>query len=1132
MAWWSSGKRQASGSLNGPNRTVPVLDKGDEAFCNNMVITSHYTAANFLPKNIIEQFSKPANCYFLFLSILQTLPRVTTTFHVPTILVPLVCIVIVNAIKDAIEDWRRHASDREENDRATLTMAGPNSGTFAKSTWADIRVGNMIVVKANEYVPADLAIVASAHDEGHVFIETANLDGETNLKTKQAPAALAATLGTHKDLDMASRSAASLRGNIECEHPNEFLYTFVGTLNATAGQEAQKTPLSEENVLLRGCKVKNVAWAIGIVVFTGRETKIMMNAKEMKGRKMSHLERDVGKFTVCIGLTQVFLCVIAAAVNAWYETTEKHLGKTYLNLTSSPGGSPDNAVLLFIISFFRMLILFSNFIPISLLVSMDFVKLIQVAFFFSDEEMVHMDIHCTPRTWNLNEEMGQIDYVFSDKTGTLTCNVMDFRKFCVKGVTYGEGMTEIRRNVMMKKGLAVKEPPKTTGGRQTPHVDLVDTSLEDILNTKRSKQYMDVREFLLHLAINHEVICELGQDGSLGYSASSPDESALCYGARHFGFTFQARDPKGITVQLDTGDVIKVRILAILKFNSTRKRSSVIAQFQDAAPGGQTRERLVIYTKGADSVVMARLRDQKSPETLKTFETLTELAEDGLRTLCLAGKDLSKAELDTFMKKFDEASCDTSNRQEKLDAVADEIEANLELHGITGIEDRLQDGVGETIVKMTQAGIKVWMLTGDKTETAINIGIATGLLEPEVKGERPLLTSSDFEVNGEFQKQDLVRQLAKIAERAEELTAKGGMFEGFVIDGKCLETALEPQIEKKFVQVARACKTVVCCRVTPKQKGAVVRLIKREEKCITLAIGDGANDCNMIQSADVGIGIRGLEGLQAFNVSDYGISQFRFLLSLLLVHGRWCYRRIAILVNYTFYKNLVLVLPQFLLGCVGGFSGQKLYNDLMYQLYNVIHSMLPIVLFAVLDQDVSRRTSLEHPELYSMGLQRAYLNPKYSLSWMFSGVWHALCVFFIPYWTMSNGNITHSDGKANDLWFVGTVVYLSVVLIVNLMILLETCYLSWFTAFGICFSFFFWFLEHGYLAGVHGPVVTTELYGTTQRLFGSPMMWLQLLTTVAFTLMFDLHVKGIRCACFPTVLNQVQGKVLAAKRAR
>jgi phospholipid-transporting ATPase len=1108
----------------------------DMKICDNRVTTSHYTLINFVPKNTFEQFSKPANLYFLFLSILQVLPEVTTTGQLPTILLPLVCIVCLNALKDALEDWRRHRSDREENERKVLTLKGEaGQAQLVESKWCDLRVGSIIVVKQNEFVPADMIILSSCDEEGHVNIETANLDGETNLKTKQAPKAAFELVDEKIDMNSAAKKVASMKCEAEVEPPNEFLYTFVGNVTAHTSGEPVKISLDEENVVLRGCKIKNVAWTLGAVVYTGRETKIMMNSKDKKGRKLSHLEKDVGKLTLMVFCVQLALCLTAAIASAIFETNPDNLRKRYLNLTDA-NNNPRNGWLILVIRFFTFIILFSNFIPISLLVSMSLVKLAQVFFFYADTDMIYQDIHCMPRTSDLNEELGQIEYIFSDKTGTLTCNVMDFRKFCVNGVTYGQGMTEIKRQVMLKQGRAVVDaPPPPPGARQTPHVDLIDNSLEDLLTSRTGQQYKDVKEFLLHLAVNHEVVPEYYEDKSLGYSASSPDEAALCYGARHFGFAFQGRDSSGITLQLADASLLKVKILATIKFNSARKRSSVIAQFQETDQKGNMTERLVLYCKGADSVIMARLapQHQNSPETRKSLEILSEFAEDGLRTLCLASRDLTQTEVTTWLAKWTTASLATEGRQDKMDQVSDEIEKDLTMNGITGIEDRLQDDVGNTIVMLAKAGIKVWMLTGDKNETAINIGIATGLIEAKAgsKGERWMFSSSDFEENGTFQADEVAKKLKAIANDAREADKKGLLFESLVIDGKCLELALEPDNEMDFVAIARNCRTVICCRVSPNQKGAVVRLIKTTEKAITLAVGDGANDCNMIQSADVGIGIRGLEGLQAFNVCDYGISQFRFLQDLVLAHGRWCYRRIAILVNYMFYKNLVVVLPQYFLGCVSGFSGQKLYNDVMYQSYNVFHTALPIMFFAVLDQDVSKRHSLAYPQLYSAGHQKTYMNPKVSAGWLASGVWHSLVVFFVPYYTMSNGNITHSDGKANDIWLVGTVVFLLVCLVVNFQVVLETCYLNWLTLVGLCLSFGAWAIEQCYISGVGGSVVSSELFGSTQRLFGCPMLYLTILTGLALCLMVDIHLKGIRCNFFPTILHDVQANVLVEKRA-
>jgi len=1121
----------------GAQRDIAFLQHGGIEFAGNHVITSHYTAWNFIPKNLAEQFSKPANLYFAFLTILQCLPKVTTTGGMPTIILPLSCIIGLNAIKDAIEDYRRHKSDDEENFRTTLCISGPGKAEV-DTRWSDVMVGDLIIVQANEYVPADFVVVASAHEEGHVFIETANLDGETNLKTKQAPDQIQAMTGYNENLSEAGKVVAALKGSIQCEPPNEFLYSFIGAANiSNAEGGTEKIPLDEQHVVLRGCKIKNVAWAMGVVVYTGKEAKIMMNSQKKSGRKLSHLEVDVGKFTLLIFVTQCVLCLIAAIVSAVFDSSQENKDKTYLNLTDEDGNEKMNLFLNLVVRFFNFMILFMNFIPISLLVSMSCVKLIQVYFFYCDKDMIYEGIHCMPRTSDLNEEMGQVEYVFSDKTGTLTRNVMDFRKFCVNGQTYGEGMTEIKRNVMLKMGKKVEEDTaKVKDPHQpiTPHVDLVDTGLDNLLKSHSGPQYFAVRTFLMHLAINHEVIPEFSDDRTLSYSASSPDESALCYGARHFGFTLKARDSSGVTLQLNDGKVMKVQILVVLKFNSTRKRSSVVADFTDILPDGSTQQRLMLYTKGAD-VTLLPLLVQGAAGTSQIPNingVLKEMAEDGLRTLCLAGRELSRSEFDAWLQNYNAAAVATENRADKLDEAAAEIERGLEFHGITGIEDRLQENVSQTIVSMTEAGIKVWMLTGDKTETAINIGIATGLLEAQPQEERrPLFSTSNYEdKDGVFQTDQMVTQLKTCAEKARELVSVGDMFEALVIDGKCLEISLEPSNSTDFVDIAKVCKTVVCCRVTPKQKGAVVRLIKSTQKAITLAIGDGANDCNMILSADVGIGIRGLEGLQAFNVCDYGISQFRFLAYLLLVHGRWSYRRVAVLVNYMFYKNVVVVLPQYYLGMVNGFSGQKLYNDFMYQMYNVIHSMFPIILFGIFDQDVSKAESLKHPKLFCLGPSRQYLNKKISCLWILAGVWHSLCAFWIPYYTMSNGNITNSDGKANDIWLVGTVVYLIVVIIVNAIVVIETCSLTWMTWVSVSLSFFFWFGEHGIFSGFFtGSVITAELHGTTQRLLSSPMIWILILACSAIAVMVDVHLKGLHRAWFPSEMHKVQQKILAQK---
>lgn len=288
-----------------------------------------------------------------------------------------------------------------------------------------------------------------------------------------------------------------------------------------------------------------------------------------------------------------------------------------------------------------------------------------------------------------------------------------------------------------------------------------------------------------------------------------------------------------------------------------------------------------------------------------------------------------------------------------------------------------------------------------------------------------------------------------------------------------------------------------------------MRTMKTRDKVITLAIGDGANDCNMIRSADVGIGLRGEEGLQAFNVCDYGISQFRFLQYLLLVHGRWAYRRVTKLVLYMFYKNIVVVGPQFFFAFTNGFSGQKLYHDVMYQSYNIFFTALPILIFGILDQDVSKTMSIRHPELYELGRKNVYFNNRTFIQWMLCGLHHAAIVFVVPYFTLSNGNITFSDGKSNDLWLIGTVVYMLVVIVANVKVAVETVHFSGIVHLGLVLSFLALLAIQAFLSeGRISSSSSLELWGSTNRIFGNGPCLLTIFVTTIIACIRDWQWKA------------------------
>jgi len=406
-------------------------------------------------------------------------------------------------------------------------------------------------------------------------------------------------------------------------------------------------------------------------------------------------------------------------------------------------------------------------------------------------------------------------------------------------------------------------------------------------------------EFLSLLSTCHTVIPEqiAEKPGEFKYQAASPDEGALVEGAVMLGYKFVARRPRAVMIEIN-GEQVEYELLAVCEFNSTRKRMSTIYR----CPDGKIR----CYTKGADTVILERLGKHNTIAEV-TLRHLEEYATEGLRTLCLAVREIPDQEFQEWWQVFDKAQTTVSGaRAEELDKAAELIERDFTLLGATAIEDKLQDGVPETIQTLQTAGIKVWVLTGDRQETAINIGMSCRLISEDmtlliVNEENALATRDNL--------QKKVSAIKGQRPGAGELDTLA-----LIIDGKSLTFALEKDMEKLFLDLAVMCKAVICCRVSPLQKALVVKLVKRHLKALLLAIGDGANDVSMIQAAHVGVGISGVEGLQAARSADVAIGQFRFLRKLLLVHGSWSYQRLSKIILYFFYKNIALYMTQFWVG--------------------------------------------------------------------------------------------------------------------------------------------------------------------------------------------------------------------------
>ncbi|KAH6807180.1 ATPase E1-E2 type family protein / haloacid dehalogenase-like hydrolase family protein [Perilla frutescens var. frutescens] len=1095
-------------------------DTGLRNYATNYVRTTKYTAASFLPKSLFEQFRRVANFYFLVTGILSFTKL--APYSAVSAIIPLIVIIGATMIKEAIEDWERKKQDIEMNNRKVKVHQG--GGIFKQTEWRNLRVGDIVRVEKDEFFPADLVLLSSSYEDAICYVETMNLDGETNLKVKQA---LEVTSLMNEEHDLGDFKAV-----VKCEDPNPNLYSFVGSMEF----EDQQYPLSPQQLLLRDSKLRNTDHIYGAVIFTGHDTKVIQNSTDPPSKR-SKIEKKMDKIIYLL-FAVLFLMAFIGSIYFGVVTREDKEGghqRWYLKPESADiFFDPNRAPIAAIYHFFTALLLYGNFIPISLYVSIEIVKVLQSSFINRDIHMYYEegDKPAHARTSNLNEELGQVDTILSDKTGTLTCNSMEFIKCSVAGTAYGHGVTEVERAMAKRKG-----SPMAVGGKLT--VERPDgpknSSVKGFnFDDKRinngnwvNERNLDViQKFFRLLAVCHTAIPDVDEKtGKVTYEAESPDEAAFVIAARELGFEFFNRTQTSVSInELNpvSGKLVErtYKLLNILEFNSTRKRMSVIVRDEEG--------KLLLLCKGADSVMFERLGRNGRVYEEKTREHVSEYADAGLRTLILAYRELSEDEYELFDKKFTVAKNSVSaDREALIDDVTEDMEKDLILLGATAVEDKLQQGVPECIDKLAQAGIKLWVLTGDKMETAINIGYACSLLRQGMKQITITLESPEIkalEKNGEkdeitkASKQSVLRQITEGKAQVAQLSSEAFAL---IIDGKSLVYALEDDVKKLFLELAVGCASVICCRSSPKQKALVTRLVKDGTTKTTLAIGDGANDVGMLQEADIGIGISGVEGMQAVMSSDIAIAQFRFLERLLLVHGHWCYRRISTMICYFFYKNIAYGITVFLYEAHASFSGQPAYNDWFLSLYNMLFTSLPVVALGVFEQDVSARFCLKFPMLYQEGVQNLLFSWRRIVGWMVNGLCSAIIIFFFCTRALSPQGF-NKDGKPADFQILGATIYTCIVWVVNCQMALAINYFTLMQHVFIWGSIALWYLFLLAYGAMPANLSTTAYQVFVESLAPSPAFYLVTLFVVVSALVPYFAYNAIQMRFFPMYHGRIQ----------
>ncbi|CAG8593159.1 6312_t:CDS:2 [Racocetra fulgida] len=707
-------------------------------------------------------------------------------------------------------------------------------GVWRKTKWRNLRVGDLVSVKAQEWVPADLLLLHSKGEKGICFVETAALDGETNLKQKQA-------LKDTNNILTSPEALASFKAIVSTENPNQDLYNFDGSIELPDGKICA---LSNDQILLRGTILRNTPEIYGLVIFTGEETKLRMNASKNIRTKAPMIQQLVNK--VIVKLVQVYF--INKDINMYHAETDTPAEARTATINEE-------------------LDLFN--IEKDELSQLSHQRQNSVTKGQSKFSYTSVGQHARNRT------LDSLEISENAESPRRRDSSLSGRFSMIAPTTIGPSPLYKRDSVS-----------KTTIGSIKTDKDPTIRSTFDLLSIIQHKSHTPFGEkarfFLLAIALCHTCVPEIDQTtNDVFYQAASPDEFALVNAAKELGYVFMDRSTSSVSLLInndglsglkDPNNATKTyetyQILNVIEFSSKRKRMSVIYRL----PNGK----ICLLCKGADSIIIERLKINNtniSPRSLnnenkgysatiylehsmvdpssmyderclynETMLHIQQFATEGLRTLLYGHRYLEEDEYNEWNKLYQEALTTMVDRQKQIEQIAEIIERDLEITGATAIEDKLQDGVPKTIDKLCRAGIRIWMLTGDKRETAINIGYSCSLIK---NYSTTIIIDQNFDL-------DLT-----LSQALEHINCKIGKHAVAVVDGATLMVIeQEAALMEKFVELGILCDSVICCRVSPSQKALVVRKIREKlTGTVTLAIGDGANDIAMIQEAHVGIGI-------------------------------------------------------------------------------------------------------------------------------------------------------------------------------------------------------------------------------------------------------------------------------------
>ncbi|ERF69278.1 hypothetical protein EPUS_03982 [Endocarpon pusillum Z07020] len=862
-----------SKASNKESREVLVGQLQVKKYPANIVSNAKYSAWSFLPRTLYNEFSFFLNIYFLLVALSQIIPYLRIGY-MSTYVAPLVMVLTITIGKEAIDDIARRKRDSEANAEpytvislsAETVKKGKRTGIPSRAmseghlglqgTWEfqkrsrDLKVGDILKLQKNQRLPADVVILKSIpndlgidqatssaqleaipapeqgatttsealqndeirrpepktiHDEqtsGETFIRTDQLDGETDWKLR-LPSPLTQPLN----------AVDFHRLKIKASAPDKRVNEFVGTIELNSRQEMRYDPhLSQEDsptsldtnahqtnqasMQSLPLTIDNTAWAntviasntttLAMVIYTGRQTRSAMSTSPSRS-KTGLLELEINNLTKILCALTLTLSIVLVALEGFEPTNKK---PWYV------------AIMIY-------LILFSTIIPISLRVNLDMAKSVYARFIERDQGIPGTVV----RTSTIPEDLGRIEYLLSDKTGTLTRNEMELKKIHVGTVSYAnEAMEEVASYVKQAfsgQGLKSNVQPSRLFTPSSAHLTQINTS-----STTRTRREIGtrVRDLILALALCHNVTPttdEVQGKQITAYQASSPDEIAIVQYTEQVGLRLAHRDRQSIALQSTESNrvVVKVKILEIFPFTSDSKRMGVIVQFSTGLEDPVDEDEVWFYQKGADTVMssIVAANDWLDEET-------ANMAREGLRTLVVGRKRLSMQQYQSFTSSYKEASLSLHKREITMsEVVKTHLENELELLGVTGVEDKLQKDVKPSLELLRNAGVKIWMLTGDKVETARCVAVSAKLVS---RGQQ-IHTISKLRTKAQAQESlDFMRNKTDSC---------------LLIDGDSLSLMLT-HFRHPFISLAVLLPAVIACRCSPTQKAELANLIRTHTK--------------------------------------------------------------------------------------------------------------------------------------------------------------------------------------------------------------------------------------------------------------------------------------------------------------